>query len=178
MLAPASVLSANIKQLSPSAIQAIGVTNFVNVICDYMDTVQGGSNGTPGILTMNRPIMITMLEAQLPVPDSSWIAGFVAAWQQGVLLGTITPGTVTNPAWLGSGGLDVNTLPSPAATIITLTAAAAVLQSGLAAALPDSSAPLPFAEAINAATLAFTFLCIGLAVPPTFIPTPIPIGAE
>jgi len=178
MLDPVSVLTSNIKNLVPSPIESIGVLNFVNVVCDYMEKVQAGPTASPGILIMNRAAMASMLQTQVPVPDSSWISNFVAAWTQGVSLGTITAGTAINPVWVGSAGLDIATLTSPTATITTLSTASTVLQSGLASVLPPNlTAPMPLAEAINAATLAFTFLCIGLSAPPVLVPTPIPLGA-
>lgn len=177
MLDPASVLSANLKALAPSPIPIVGATNFVNTVCDYMEKVQAGSGGSPGILTMNRPIFISMMTSMLPVPDLSWVPNFVAAWLEAVSTGVITPGTVSNPVWIGSGGFDTNTLPSAAATITTLAAAATSLQSSLLSIVPDPTSPLPLANAINAATLEFTFLCIGLASPPAFTPIPIPFSA-
>jgi hypothetical protein len=41
-----------------------------------------------------------------------------------------------------------------------------------------SDKTLQFATSIRDATLAFTFLCIGLAAPPALTPIPIPISAQ
>lgn len=176
MLPPVSVLSANLMALAPSPIQAVAVMNFVDVVCDYIDMVQASPLGSPGILTTNRPIFAQTLQMQMPVPGPAWISNFVLAFQQGVSLGIITPGTVTNPVWLGSG-VDVLTLPTPIATIVTLELATSLLQVGLLNVSAAPGAPMPLAQAISDAVMAFSFLCIGLGPPPAFPPIPLPLPA-
>jgi hypothetical protein len=97
--------------------------------------------------------------------------------EAGINASVITPATVTNGAWLGSGSKDTLTLPSAAATITTIAAAKATLISGLMAATASNNPPHPLAQSISDATLQFIFTCIGVA--PAFeVPIPIPIPAE
>jgi hypothetical protein len=177
MLPTASSFKDSLLALSPTKDQAEGVNNFVNAVADFSNQVQAGSTGTPGILTFGNSAMVAILLTQHPVKDSSWIMPFANAWEAGILASVITPGTVTGPAWIGSV-VDVDTLPSAADTITTLSAAKAILISGLGNVAPTSDAPLPLATAIRNATLALTFNCIGLGAPPDFTPIPIPIPAE
>jgi uncharacterized transporter YbjL len=177
-LPSAQTLSNNILALAPSSITDVAIPLFVDVIANFTNEVQAGPDGTPGILTFGNAAMVTAMEAMVPVADSSWIPIFADAWEAGITTGIITPGTVTDPAWLGSGNKDTETLASPATTIITLSAAKAILISGLMSAMPDNTAPLAFATAIYNATLAFQFECIGLGVAPTFIPIPIVFPAQ
>ena len=126
MLPSVNSLSNNILALSPTPIPLAGVTSFVGVISAFMDQVQGGSTGTPGIFLLNGDILIPLLVAMPPVPDNSWIEVFATAMETAITASTITPGTVINPAWVSSG-VDVATLPSAAATITTIAAAKSTL---------------------------------------------------
>lgn len=162
MLASEQTLNQAILALTPLVNQHIALVNFVDVVADFMDQVQAGPTGSPGILTVNRPVFVAQLETQVPVADSSWIPNFADAWYMGVAQGTITPGTVSAPAWAGGSGTDTQTSASPVATITTLMAAKALLQAELANVMPDNTAALPMAKAIRDATLAMTFLCVGL----------------
>lgn len=175
MLAPASTLNSAILALPFTDSKIGGVTQFVNTICDYMEQVQGGALGSVGILTMNRSVMIAQFLTQNPVNDNSWINNFAEAWYEGVAQGTIAPGTVANPAWTTSA-VDIATSSDPTVTITTLTSAKSQLESELASVSYSNNPALPFAEAIRDATLAFTFLCIGLG--PLSVPIPISINAE
>jgi hypothetical protein len=178
MLPSVNSLSSNILALPPTTDITAGMTSLVGVISDFMDQVQGGATGTPGIFTLANSLVITALSELTPVADSSWISGFANALESGITAAIITPGTVTNPAWSGSGNLDVATLPTGAATITTISAAKAALMSGLASATAGNNPAVPFAQAISDCTLAFVFTCIGLGPPPTEAPTPIPVSAE
>jgi len=142
-----------------------------------MNQVQASPLGTPGILTMNEPVMVSILMTQQPVANSSWISGFASAFEAGLLASVITPGTVTNPAWIGSGSLDILTLPSGAATIVTIPAAKAALTASLQMVTSSNSPPMPLAQAIHDATLLLQFTCIGLGPPPVFPPIPIVLSA-
>ena len=175
MLAPASTLNSAILALSPSADKDAAIHAFVAVIASYMNQVQGGPLGSPGILTVNQNAMYNAFVTQVPVADSSWIANFAEAWYEGVAQGTITPGTVANPAWTSSG-VDIATLTDPMTTITTLNSAKSLLESELASATYGNNPALPFATAVRDATLAFTFTCIGLG--PLGVPIPIPTSAE
>ncbi len=178
MLDPATSLKSDLLALSPTMIPIVGITNFVGVIANYMNTVQGGSMGTPGIFTLNNPAMIAGLSALVPVNDNSWIVPFTLAFQAACLAAVITPATVTNPVWIGSGSLDVATLPIGAATITTIPVAVVDLTAKLMSAQPDSTAPLTMSEGVHDATLDFIFTCIGLAAPPALTPIPIPTQAQ
>lgn len=177
MLPPVSTLASNILALPTTTSANAGMTQFVGVIAAHMNQVQGGPTGTPGIFTLGNAAMIALLAAMPPVADNSWIVSFANAMEAGILTGIITPGTVTNPAWLGSGNVDAVTLPSTVATILTIPLAKATLIAALASATASNNPPVPFAQAIQSATLAFIFTCIGLGPPPTFLPTPIPTPA-
>lgn len=171
-------LKNDILALSPTTNQVQGVTDFVNVVANFTNQVQAGSGGTPGILIFGNTAMISILLTQVPVSDNSWISTFVNAWQAGITTSVITPSTVTNAAWTGSGNKDTNTSPSAATTIPTIAAAAAVLTAQLANVVPDSTAPLALAQALSDATLALSFICIGLGPGPSFTPIPITFPAQ
>lgn len=177
-LPSASALKDKIKALAPSTDKAAATQAFVDVIGDFMDQIQAGPTGSPGILKFGRPAMFGILMTLAPVTDGSWMIGFANAWQAGMLTSIVTPGTVSNPAWLGSGNKDILTLPAAAATIPTIAAGFAVLLGKLAAVKPDSGAPQPLADAVHAAALVLIFICIGLGPPIVFPPIPIPIPAQ
>lgn len=177
MLPSVSSLASNILAMPTTTSALTGMTNFVVVISAFMNQVQGGPLGTPGIFTLGNAAMITALAAMPPVADNSWIVAFANAMETGILTGLITPATVTNPAWLGSGNKDVVTLPSTVATILTIPLAKATLIAALASATASNNPPVPFAQAIKDCTMAFIFTCIGLGPPPIFLPTPIPTPA-
>ena len=174
MLDPASTLNTALLALSPTVDKHAGCVAFVNVIGDFMDKVNA-LGGIPGILTINRPAYVALLETQVPVSDNSWMAPFANAWMEGVAQGIITPGTVTNPAWTAST-VDIATLPSPAVTITTLSSAEVDLQSSLTNVKADNTAALPLATDIRNATLEFIFTCIGIVIPA--VPLPIPLPAQ
>lgn len=170
-------LALNILALPTTIIPLTGVGNLISVLSSFTNQVQAGPTGSPGIFTFNGPITIPLIVAMPPVADNSWIPVFAAAMIAGITAGTITPGTVTNPAWLGSV-VDVNTSPSAVATISTIAVAQATLISKLASATANNNPPYPFAEAIRDAILEFIFICIGLGPGPAFTPIPIPIPAQ
>ena len=176
MLASAADFKAQLLTLKPTIIPIVGITAFVGVLADFMNQVQGGPTGAPGIFIFNNAVMIPLMLVMPPVPDKSWIPVFVLAWQTAVMASVIVPGTILNPVWLGSGGLDAATLPIGAATIPTIAAAAAILTSGLNAIDTADDKTLQFATAIRDATLAFIFTAIGLG--PLSVQIPIPIPAE
>jgi len=176
MLPSYTVLAHNILNLSPTTSANTGMTNLTAQIADFMNQVQA-AGGEPGIFALAQSVVVAALAALPPVSDNSWINGFANAFEAGVTAAIITPGTVTNAAWIGSSGIDVNTLPS-ASTITTIAAAKAQLISDLANVTSSNNPPYPLAQAISDATLKFIFLCIGLGPPPTFVPIPLPLAAE
>lgn len=178
MLPTESDFADSLAALAPTKDQSSGVDAFVTAISDFTNQLQAGPTGLPGILTFGNAAFKTALLTMQPVADNSWISNFANVWEAGINTSIITPGTVTEPVWIGSGGLDVATLPSATATITTIAAAKAVLISGLASVVPTSGKPIPLATALRNATLALTFTCIGLGSPPTLTPIPIPISAE
>ena len=170
MLDSANTLKSNISALSPNTNKIVAIDAFVQVIADFTNQVQAGSNGTAGIFTFDNTSMATPLYSQGPVSDNSWMSDFADAWEAGINGGTITPGTVTDPSWIGSGNSDTNTATSVASTIPNIAAAKATLMSGLNNCTATNNPPQPFAEAIRDATLALNFVCIGLGAPP-ILPT-------
>ena len=178
MLPSSDVLKNDILGLSLTDDKIQGITNLVAVIANYMNQVQGGPTGTPGIFALAEPDMVAILSTLELVTDNSWVSTFADAFQAGCEMAVITPGTVSNPEWLGSGGLDIATSPTGAATITTIAAAVSDLSSQLMDAKPDSDAPGPMAKAIHDATLDFVFTCIGLSAPPALAPIPIPTSAQ
>jgi hypothetical protein len=149
-----------------------GATHFVNIIGNYMDQVQAGPTGSPGIFTYLRPPVIAAIAALPPVKDNSWIVQFANAIHLGALGAILVPGTVTLPAvWLVSV---VDTLPP---VITTLDAALAVLIGSLANVTSANNPPQPLAQAIHDYISAFIFLCTGIGgtvITPVPIPVPIP----
>src|SRR5271165_2548819 len=103
MLPSVNSLSQNILALPPTDDATAGMTSFVGVIADFMNLVQGGPTGTPGIFMLANSIVIPALAALPPVADSSWISGFANALEAGINAAIITPGTVMNAAWFASG---------------------------------------------------------------------------
>ena len=178
MLPSVDSLSQNILDLPVTTDTQVGMTNLVSVISSFMNQVQGGSTGNVGIFQLANALTIASLVTLQPVSDNSWIAGFADAMENGINGAIITPGTVTNPVWAGSGSLDIATLPTGVATITTISVAKAILIGELEDATAQNNPAVPFAKAISDATLAFVFTCIGLGPPPSFVPTPIPTSAE
>ena len=177
MLPSASSLKDQLKALQPTQNAVQGITDFVTVISSFTNQVQAGPTGTPGILTFGNAAMVSIMMTMQPVKDNSWIPNFANAWAAGLLAGICTPGTVTDPAWIGSV-VDIMTLPSATATIPNISAAKAALMSELANVGPTDDAPLPLATAIRNATLQLQFLCIGLGPQPALLPIPLPFSAQ
>jgi len=178
MLPSAEDLKQSLLNLAPTKDAVSGVKAFVKVIADFSNQIQGGPLGTPGILTFGNEAMEAILLTMQPVKDDSWIVPFSNSWEAGILTSIISAGTISNPAiWLGSL-VDVDTLPTAEATILTLPAAKAVLIAELANVKPDSNAPLPLATAIRDATLALVFNAIGIGVIPPGLPIPVPTPAQ
>jgi|SRR5271165_3460469 len=176
MLSASTVLKQNILNLNPTSDEIEGITNFVTVIANYMNQVQGGPMGTPGIFMLDNAAMVAGLSSLMPVSDNSWVSTFTTAWQTACETAIITPGTVTNPIWTISA-VDIATLPIGAATITTIPAAAEILMTALNNAKPDSAAPQTMADGFHDATLDFIFTCIGIALV-GIVPTPIPIPTQ
>jgi hypothetical protein len=177
MIPPASVISAQILALPKAPDPLTGSMNFAGVIGNAMALIQAGATGTPGILTFNVSIFGNLTAAMPPDPIGVWGSLMAANWNTALLASIITPGTVTSPIWTASS-VDVATLPTAAATIITAPAAMAALSSKLSQVKADKTAPLPLAQAFHDAFGLLEFLCIGLTfVGPVPTPTPIPFGA-
>lgn len=178
MLISAEQFAEKIKSLPPTQNKMEGIDNFVNAIAEFMNQMQAGDSGLPGIFTLNNAAMVSILAQQQPVADDSWINNFVSAFSAGCSLATIAPGTAIDPSWVGSGGFDVATVPSAPTTIVTLSTAIAAMPQLLKNVNSESNPPLPLAKAIRDTALSFTFNCIGLGPPPTLTPIPIPLSAK
>lgn len=173
MLPSVDSLNQQLLALPPTLSSLEGATQFVNTIAAFMDQVQAGPTGTAGIFTFDKAPAIAAIQVLPPVKDNSWIVNFANAIHTGTTAATLVPGTVTSPIWTVSS-VDV----SPP-VIITLGAALSTLIADLAPVLSLNNPALPMAQAINNYTLAFTFLCTGIAgTPISPVPTPIPFPAE
>lgn len=189
MLDPLTTWTNTILALPTETVQPVGMLNLSNAIGGLMDKVQAGPTGSPGILTFSSPVMASNLGALSPSSSPAWAGTMASAWASAMAASVIAPGTVTEPAWTASV-VDVATLPSAAATVVTLAAATSLLTTELQALAalfqnPNTppatlaQGPMMMAQAFRDATSAFTFLCIGLAVAvPSPIPVPIPIPAQ
>ncbi len=169
MLPPVSSLTNDIKGLPPTLSSLEGATNFINVVAAFMDQLQAGPLGAPGIFTYTKPPAIALLMALPPVKDNSWITNFANAIHAGSTAAILVPGTVTAPVWTAS---IVDVLP-PVNT--TIAAALPVLIGGLNNVSYSNNPPQPLAQAISDYTKAFTFLVTGLALAPPAPPIPIPL---
>jgi hypothetical protein len=184
MLADLQAWQDRLMQMSPAKDPISGALNLANFCGDMIDNVQA-SGGHTGIFKFNRPLFTATLAASFAptASPSVWATEISVAWQAAVSASIITPGTVTNPAWLISF-VDVNTLPIGASTIITLSIATNTLKNALVTSqstftnsVPDGSKA--FAKAFRDATLMFKFLCIGIAgTPVSPVPLPLPLGAQ
>ena len=159
--------------------------NLANAVGDLMGKVQAGPLGQPGILTFMSAVMGSSLGSAQPAAGPDWVPQMVNAWQSAMMSSVITPGTVKFPGWTASQS-DILTIPSAAASIPTLAAAAALLQTELMALAatymnPQAdtatlmSGPQKMAQAFRDATSMFLFQCIGLMIlPPPAPPAPLP----
>lgn len=169
MLPSVNSLSNDLLALPPTLSSLEGATNFINVVAAFMDQLQAGSGGTPGIFTYTKPPAIALLLALPPVNDNSWIPNFANAIHAGSTAAILAPGTVTNSAWTASG---VDVLPPVNTGIAT---ALPVLISGLSNVTSSNNPPMPLAQAISDYTKAFTFLVTGLVLAPPGPPVPLPL---
>jgi hypothetical protein len=154
-----------------------GAQNLADFIGDMSNKVQGGPTGTQGIFTFDRGTFVsTLLGSGFgPVADTSWVMKISNAWFAGSSGSTISPSTVTDGLWTVST-VDVNTIPTGAVTITTLSSAKSTLEAGLLSAgapyvagtITDPSQSdaqvEKFAQAFRDAILAFKFNCIGIGL--------------
>lgn len=169
-----------LNQMEPVNSQGAGAQNLADFYGDLADKVEG-IGGTPGIFRFNRGLFTANLAPGL-IPDPSapsWSSKIANAWLAAVGASSITPGTVSNPAWTASG-VDSQTATTGSATIITLSAAKGILQTGLIASASafqsnTDAGQVTFAQAFLNATRAFTFLTIGLVLAPPGPPIPLAI---
>ena len=169
MLPSVSDLNDKFLALPPTASGIEGVTQFVKVVADFMNKMQAGSGGTPGIFTYNNSVAIALLLVLPEVEDNSWIIPFANAIHAGSSAAALSPGTVMNPAWTASV-MDV--LP-PAN--IGLAAALPVLISGLQKVSSSNNPAMPMAQAFSDYAKAFIFLVTGLVLAPPGPPIPLPL---
>lgn len=169
MLPSVDALKSKLLSLPESSSPIEAATNFINVVGDFMDQVQGGPTGNPGIFKYARPVAIPLIAALPPVPDMSWIIPFATAIHAGATAAILTPGTVASPAWTVS----VMDIVSPPINI-GLAAALPILIAGLAKVNSTDNPPLPLAQAIHDYAMAFIFLCTGLFLA-GLVPAPLPL---
>lgn len=167
MLPSVSSLNSQLLALPPVNSSVAGATQFVNCIANYMDQVQGGSTGSPGIFTYLRPPVIAAIQVLPPVKDNSWIVNFANAIHLGTTGATLVPGTIVSPAWTASI-TDIGPV-----SITTLAPALATLIAALQPVTWDNNPAMPLAQAIHDYATAWTFQTTGLALAPPGPPIPI-----
>lgn len=169
MLPSVSSLNDQLLALPPTMSAHEGAVQFIDVVANYINQVQAGPTGSPGILTYTRPPAVAAIEALPPVIDNSWIPNFAAAVHLGVTAGILTPGTVTDPAWTAST-VDVLT-----PVIINLPAGLATLIGALPPVTSGNNPAMPMAQAIHDYAFSFIFLCTGFALALPAPPVPVPL---
>lgn len=168
MLPSVSSLNNQILALQPVGVEVTGITNLVNVIATYLNQMQGGPTGAPGIFTYNNAAAIAALESLPNVADNSWITPFANGIHAGTTAAILVPGTITSPAWTVSA-VDIGPVSIP-----TLSAALSALEGALGSVTSSNDPAMPLAQAINIYALAFTFLTIGISG--TIVsPVPLPL---
>lgn len=170
MLPSVSSLNNDILALKPVGVEITGITNLVNVIATFMNQMQAGPTGTPGIFTYNNAAAIALLSSLPNVGNNSWVIPFANGIHAGSTGAILVPGTVTAPAWTAS---IVDVLP-PVNTGIA--SALPVLISGLNNCSYSNNPSMPMAQAISDYAKAFTFLCTGLVLAPPGPPIPLPLS--
>lgn len=169
MLPSVSSLNSQLLALPPVDSASAGATQFVNVIADYINQVQGGPTGAPGILIYLRPPVISMIQSLPLVADNSWVTNFANAIHQGTTGATLVPGTITSPAWTASG-VDIGPVIN-----IGASAALSVLIAGLNNVTYSNNPAMPLAQAIHDYAMAFIFETTGLVLAPPGPPIPLPL---
>jgi hypothetical protein len=169
MLPSVSTFSNTLLALSPVDVSLAGATQFIGAVASFINQVQAGPTGSPGILTYGESAAIAAMQSLPPVNDNSWITGFASAIHVGTTTGILVPGTVTSPAWTASL-VDVDP-----PVIITSAIALSTLISGLSSVTSSNNPPVPMAQAISNYALALTFQCTGLALAPPGPPIPVPL---
>lgn len=164
-----SSLNSQLLALPPVDTSIAGATQFVNCIAAYINQVQGGPTGTPGIFTYTNAPAIAAIMALQPVADNSWITNFANAIHLGTTAAILAPGTITAPAWTASI-VDIGPV-----TNITASAALSTLISGLNSVTSSNNPAMPMAQAIHDYAMAFTFETIGLVLAPPGPPIPLPL---
>jgi len=165
-------------QLQPQSSAEDGARNLGNYLKEQMDKVQAGPTGVEGIFHFDVDMFVSTLIASGFNPTSSmdWVPKISSAWYAASAGNTITPSTVTDPAWTISIK-DTNTVPVGATTILTLSSAKTMLENELqevtfSGGKEPSAVYEAFAKSFRDSLLSFVFNCIGIAGPP---PTPLPI---
>jgi hypothetical protein len=182
-LEPQSVWTDTLLRLQPTPSAQVGLQQFADWVGDRSDLVQAGSAGSP-LFTFNRPVFIAQLRALgfTPTRTNNWIPKVATAWENAVKASTIKRATTPDPVWTISV-VDVITIPIASATILTIPAGKAILTAGLTSASQGFTAIKQdtairgridqFSKAFRDATLAFTFLLIGIRLV-GIVPVPFP----
>lgn len=167
MLPSAFTLNSQLLSLPESDNSFQAATNFINIISSFIDQIQAGATGSPGIFIYSKPNPISMIQAMQPVDDNSWIINFANAIHSGSVSATLVSGTVVDPVWTAS---EVDVLIP---TITNLSDALNVLISGLNNVNSTNNPPMPLAQAIYNYASTFIFQCTGLVAGTS--PTPLPL---
>lgn len=177
--------------MPPSSTIAGGIANLATFFDDMSKDVNA-VGGTVGIFAFDKATFESTLLGLgfSPTGTDDWIAKLGTAWEAGCSSAVITAGTVTDASWTASGSLDTETPSSGSGTILNLSAAKTIFETGLALASDPfiagditneteaNAAKEDFAAAWRDATLTFIFTCIGLILPPPPTPLSIPFAAE
>lgn len=184
MLDPESAWVDEFKKLKPADVSIDGVMKLADVIEKLTNKVEPnvpGGTVTPGFFKWNKAIFIAQASALTPTPAPDWVSKLASAWAAACTAGIITPGSVSAPSIWTVSSVDVQTLPTAAATIPTISAGQALmvgLLSTVPASMPSTpeKAPETIAKAFRTALTAFTFNLIGISGSPT-TPVPLPVVA-
>lgn len=184
MLDPESAWVDEFKKLKPEDVSIKGIMNLADAIEKLTNKVEPnvpGGTASPGVFKWNKAIFIAQASALVPTPAPDWTAKLAGAWSAACTAGIITPGLVSAPSLWTVSSVDINTLPTAAATIPTIAAGQAIML-GMLASVPASmssapeKAPETIAKAFRSAVMAFTFTLIGISGSPAS-PVPLPVVA-
>lgn len=169
MLISINELNSQILSLKPVLSRQAGATQFVNLVANFINKVQAGPTGVPGILTYSNSIAILAIENLPEVVDMSWVINFANAIHLGVIHGSLLQGTVTDSSWTYS---NVDTYTP---IITNLSSALSTLISGLQIVTYKDNPAIPMATAIYNYAKSFTFQCTGLVSDSPSPPIPLPL---
>ena len=175
---PVTGWKARLDQLRPDINFEPAITEFARAIGELTDQLNV-AGGTASVITFNQPIFKTNLMTLAPTMSyTSWAIIIANAWFLAMNAAAITPSTVTDPTWIGSGFKDTITHTTGASVIQNLSSAKTLLEAELIATMAEHNSTLDFSKAFRDATLMLMFQVIGLGPAPIFPPIPLIKGVE